>query len=287
MNRSGNEVRLHLLLRQPFASAEQDRGGQPGVIRPDERTHTLLGLLPKRIDHMRQRPRAARFDVRDAFRQRAAHAHESAIASRIGGEVELAGIQRGRDAGEPAEHAQVVASVNAEEVSFHGKLTGPARWLPIAGVANARYLDLETTSLANGDRSQRRGRWSDYTLGRLAGHRVQTNGLWFESRIPADFSTVEQEPVQLVPGRTRKRGSEHQDPGRRPVEPPAPCEQPQCKAARTRAPGKNEPIPATGWSVGARRKCPGSVAITNDAGRDRKRQHEKRLITTHAQIGTS
>src|SRR3954470_24791865 len=210
MNRSGNEVRLHLLLRQPFASAEQDRGGQPGMIRPDERTHTLLGLLPKRIDHMRKRPHAARFDIRDAFRQRAAHAHESVIGPCIGNEVELAGIQRRRNAGKPAEDPQVVARVNAKQVSFHRKLTGPARWLPVAGVANARYLDLETTSLVNGDRSQRRGRWSDYALGRLAGHRVQANGLWFESRIPADFSTVEQETAQLVPGRTRKRGSEHQ-----------------------------------------------------------------------------
>src|SRR4051794_22801708 len=136
MNRTCDEIRLHLLLRQPFTRAEQDCGSEPSVIRAHERAHTLFGFLTHRVDQMAERPAASVFDLRNAFRHGASDAHQPPVGSCVGGKIELARIQWRRDTCELAEYPEMVALVNAQHVPFHGELTGAACGFPNLRIAN-------------------------------------------------------------------------------------------------------------------------------------------------------
>src|SRR3954451_8784626 len=119
MNCASDQIRFHLLLRQSFTSAEQDRGSESGMVRPDERADSLFGALPQGINDVRQGPVASGFGFPDTFGQRTAHSHEPAICSRVGGKIKLAGIERRRDTCELAEDPQMVAFVDAKQVPLY------------------------------------------------------------------------------------------------------------------------------------------------------------------------
>ena len=94
MDRSGYQVWLGLVVRQSFASAEQNRRRQPGPFRTDEFPDESLTGIARGIHDADDRDHRPRLEHAHAFRDGTAHSCQLPISAGVFREIEFTRIER-------------------------------------------------------------------------------------------------------------------------------------------------------------------------------------------------
>ena len=200
MDRPGLEIRLRLLIRQSFASTQQDGGRQPVGSHRSSTARVVWPasgcIEPILGDH--ELRRATRTTHSGAELRMRANCRSARAWRR---EIELARIKRRRGPCQLAEHPQRVAGMDAQQdvpPPRAGRRRSPAA---ISGRREFPSPRPAAGYARQGNRPQRCRRRRGNALGRFARHRFDAGRRWFVRGVPRDFLAIKQKPVQMVPGR--------------------------------------------------------------------------------------